>query len=89
MATSTLLFRGSTHVEEPTPHQMHQISDIPPPAWFVSSVRASNLRGDRGSINFKWLLWLLLISQIAEMENARLQATPAAASRKAKSGLQG
>ena len=77
MAASTLLFRGSTHVEEPTPHQMHQISDIPP-AWFVSSVRASNLRGDRGSINFKWLLWLLLISQIAEMENARLQATPAA-----------
>ena len=77
MATSTLLFRGSTHVEEPTPHQMHQISDIPP-AWFVSSVRASNLRGGRGSINFKRLLWLLLISQIAEMENARLQATPAA-----------
>ena len=63
MATSTLLFRGSTHVEEPTPHQMHQISDIPP-AWFVSSVRASNLRGGRGSINFKRLLWLLLISQI-------------------------
>ena len=53
---------------------MHQISDIPP-AWFVSSVRASNLRGGRGSINFKRLLWLLLISQIAEMENARLQAT--------------
>ena len=73
MATSTLLFRGSTHVEEPTPHQMHQISDIPP-AWFVSSVRASNLRGGRGSINFKRLLWLLLISQIAEMENVRLQS---------------
>ena len=69
-AALTLLFRGSTHIEEPTPHQMHQISDIPP-AWFA-------LWGDRGSINFKRLLWLLLISQIAEMENARLQATPAA-----------